>query len=75
MLTVSGSALLVALAASLRLVVEPTASEPLLRSLVQLLVLCGVLGLDEQCKQVGGCKCFVCLPGMICCSFWCCVEY
>jgi hypothetical protein len=57
MLTVSGSALLVALAASLRLVVEPTASEPLLRSLVQLLVLCGVLGLDELCKQVCVCVC------------------
>ncbi|KAF5839735.1 hypothetical protein DUNSADRAFT_18735 [Dunaliella salina] len=51
MLTVAAGSLLVALAAALRLVGEPAAAEPLLRSLVQLLVLCGVLGLDEQCKQ------------------------
>eukprot|EP00983_Pelagomonas_calceolata_P103592 1158926-Pelagomonas_calceolata.AAC.8 len=51
MLTVAAGSLLVALAAALRLVGEPAAAESLLRSLVQLLVLCGVLGLDDQCKQ------------------------
>lgn len=52
MLLVSAPSLLAALAAALRLAADPAAAEPLLRSLVQLLGLCGVLGMDEQCKQV-----------------------